>query len=86
VISGGDPSGGGDPNDAGGGVLASLGKGLPSVEGEHGCLIPLLSSIDDKTRAGERNPKQEETRKRNARWFPTWNEGDIYSLGGIVPL
>jgi hypothetical protein len=41
----GDPSGGGDPDGAGGGVLVSLGDGLPSLEGEHERLMPLLSSI-----------------------------------------
>jgi hypothetical protein len=56
-ISDGDPDGGGDPNGAGGRVLASLGEGLPSAEGEHGRLVHLLSSIASKSRAGERNPK-----------------------------
>jgi hypothetical protein len=41
----GDPGGGRDPDGAGGGVLASPGKGLPPAEGEHSCLVPLLSSI-----------------------------------------
>jgi hypothetical protein len=31
-ISDGDPSGGGDPDGVGGGVLALLGEGLPSAE------------------------------------------------------
>jgi hypothetical protein len=44
-ISDGDPDGGGDPDDADGGVLVSLGDGLPSLEGEHERLVPLLSSI-----------------------------------------
>jgi hypothetical protein len=43
--SDGDTDGGGDLDDASGGVLASLGRGLPSVEGEHSRLMPLLSSI-----------------------------------------
>jgi hypothetical protein len=34
----------------------------------------------------ERNPKREETGRQNARWLLEWNEGDIYSLGGIMPL
>jgi hypothetical protein len=41
-ISDGDPSGGGDSDGAGEGVLVSLGDGLPSLEGEHKCLVPLL--------------------------------------------
>jgi hypothetical protein len=41
----GDPDRGGDPDGTGGGVLVSLGDGLPSLEGEHECLMPLLSSI-----------------------------------------
>jgi hypothetical protein len=86
VIFDEDPGGGGDSDSAGGGVLASLGEGLPSAEGQHGRLVPLLSSIESKLRVGERNPKQEDTRKRNVRWFPAWNEGDIYSPGGIMPL
>jgi hypothetical protein len=32
--SGGDPNGGGDPEGAGGGVRASFGDGLPSLEEE----------------------------------------------------
>jgi hypothetical protein len=64
--SGGDPSGGGDPEGVGGGVGTLLGAGLPSLEGEHERLVPLLSSIVLKRRKRERkiNPKQEE---RNAR-------------------
>jgi hypothetical protein len=41
----GDPGGGGDSDGVGGGVLASPGKGLLSVEGERSRLVPLLSSI-----------------------------------------
>jgi hypothetical protein len=44
-ISNGDPGGGGDLDGAGGGVLVSLGDGLPSLEGERECLVPLLFSI-----------------------------------------
>jgi hypothetical protein len=44
-ISDGDPGGGGDPDGASGGVLVSLVDGLPSLEGEHERLVPLLSSI-----------------------------------------
>jgi hypothetical protein len=41
----GDPGGSGDPDGVGGGVSMSSGKGLPSAEGEHLRLMPLLSSI-----------------------------------------
>jgi hypothetical protein len=44
----GDPGSGGDPDDVGGGVLVSLGGGLPSTEGERSHLRPLLSSIIEK--------------------------------------
>jgi hypothetical protein len=44
-ISDGDLGGSGDPDGVSGGVLASLGEGLPSAEGKHGRLVPLLSSI-----------------------------------------
>jgi hypothetical protein len=44
-ISDGDPGGGRDLDGAGRGVLASLGEGLSSAEGERECLVPLLSSI-----------------------------------------
>jgi hypothetical protein len=44
-ISDGDSGGGGDPSDAGGGVLVSLGDGLPSLEGEREGLVTLLSFI-----------------------------------------
>jgi hypothetical protein len=40
-----DPGGGRDPDGASDGVLASLGRGLPSAEGERSRLMPLLSSI-----------------------------------------
>jgi hypothetical protein len=43
-ISNGDPDGGGDLDGADGGVLALLGEGLPTVVGERGRLVPLLSS------------------------------------------
>jgi hypothetical protein len=50
----------GEPDGAGGGVLASSGKGLPSMEGECSHLMPLLSSIGgwQTTREG-RTLKQE---------------------------
>jgi hypothetical protein len=44
-ISDRDPGSGGDLDGTGGGVLVSLGEGLPSVEGEREHLVPLLSSI-----------------------------------------
>jgi hypothetical protein len=56
-ISDGDPGGDGDPDGTGGGVLASLGNGLPSGEGECSRLMPLWSSIDGEQRAREENPK-----------------------------
>jgi hypothetical protein len=46
-ISDGDPGGCGDLDGTDGGVLASLGEGLPSVEGERERLVSLLSSIGD---------------------------------------
>jgi hypothetical protein len=49
----GDPDGGGDPDDTGGGVLTSLGEGLSSREGERSRLMPLWSSIDGEQRARE---------------------------------
>jgi hypothetical protein len=63
---------------ADGGVGTMLGTGLPSLEGERECLVPLLSSIILKQRRRERkvNPKQEE---KNARWLLAQDEGDIYS-------
>jgi hypothetical protein len=63
VISDGDSGGGGDPGSASGGVLVSLGEGLPSTEGEHGRLVPFFSSITSKPRAGKRNTKREGTKK-----------------------
>jgi hypothetical protein len=51
VISDGDPSGGGDPDRVGGGVLVSLGEGVPSAEGERGRLVPFLSFIANESRA-----------------------------------
>jgi hypothetical protein len=44
-ISDGDPDGDKDPDGIGGGVFASSGRGLPSVEGERSRLTSLLSSI-----------------------------------------
>jgi hypothetical protein len=55
-ISDGDPGAGGDSDGTDGGVLASLGEGLPSGEGERSRLIPLWTSIDGEQRARERGP------------------------------
>jgi hypothetical protein len=63
----GDPGDGGDTDDTDRGVLASLGVGLPSVEGEHSHLRPLLSSIVGKQRARERNLSKRKTRERRKR-------------------
>jgi hypothetical protein len=54
--SNGDPSGGGDPEGADGGIGALLRDGLPSLE-ERARLVPLLSSIVHKRRARKVNPK-----------------------------
>jgi hypothetical protein len=43
--SSGDPGGSEDPDNAGGGVKTLLGTEEPSLEGERGRLVPLLSSI-----------------------------------------
>jgi hypothetical protein len=59
----GDPSGGGDPEGARGGVGALLGNGLSSLEGERACLVSLLFSIVCKWRARKINPKQERKNK-----------------------
>jgi hypothetical protein len=44
-ISNRDPCGGGDLDGTDGGVLASLGEELPSIEGELERMVHLLSSI-----------------------------------------
>jgi hypothetical protein len=44
-ISDRDPAGDRDLDGIDGGVLVSLGEGLPSAEGERERLVPLLSSI-----------------------------------------
>jgi hypothetical protein len=56
------------------------------MEGERSRLVPLLSSIVGKQIARDRNPKQEETEKRNARWFSVGNERYIYSLSSVAPF
>jgi hypothetical protein len=61
--SSGDVSGGGDLEGADDEVLAPSGDGLPSLEGERACLVPLLSSINCKRRVWKVNPRQE--RKKN---------------------
>jgi hypothetical protein len=45
-MSGGECTGGGDPDRDGGGVGALLGEDDPSLEGERGRLRFFLSSID----------------------------------------
>jgi hypothetical protein len=80
--SDGDPGGGGDLDGVGGGVLASLGVGLSSVEREHSHLRPLLSSIVGKQRARDRNPKLKEVKeKEKASWFPAWNRWVFITQG-----
>jgi hypothetical protein len=56
--SSGDVSDGGDPDGAGGGVLALSSAGLPSLEGEQARLVPLLSSIDCRWRTRKVNPSK----------------------------
>jgi hypothetical protein len=65
-ISDGDPGGGGDLDGAGGGVLASLGEGFPSMERERSHLMPLWSSIDGE-QIGKRGGTLEQTKERNGR-------------------
>jgi hypothetical protein len=64
----------------------SLAAGLPSAEGEHSRLMPLLPSIVDKLRTREETLNKEETKERNERWFSAGNKGDIYSREGTIPL
>jgi hypothetical protein len=61
--SNGDVSSGGDPDGAGGRVLAPSADGLSSLKGERARLVSLLSSIDCKWRTRNVNPNQE--RKEN---------------------
>jgi hypothetical protein len=56
VTSDGDSGGGGEPEDAGGGVEALLNDGVPSLERECGCLVPVLSSIVLKQRKRKVKP------------------------------
>jgi hypothetical protein len=55
--SDGDFSGRSDSVGADGGVLAPLGDGLPSLEGERARLVPLLFSIDGERRSRKVNPR-----------------------------
>jgi hypothetical protein len=66
-----DSGGGGDPDGADSGVLVLLGGVLPPVEGEYSHLMPLLSFIVGKQRARERNPKQEEDKKKKCEIVPS---------------
>jgi hypothetical protein len=56
-ISDGDPGGDGDPDGTDGGVLVSLGEGLPFREGERSRLMPLWSFINGEQRAREGEPQ-----------------------------
>jgi hypothetical protein len=68
-ISDGDPDGGGDLDGVSGGVLVSLGDGLPSLEGEPSVWYlscpPLLASREQE----RRTLKASEKEKRTARWL-----------------
>jgi hypothetical protein len=55
----------------------SLGEVLPSIEGEHEHLIPLLSSIGGQQRAREETLRKLE--RWDARWLSTPDEWGIYS-------
>jgi hypothetical protein len=57
-ISDGDPGGDGDPDGTDGGVFASLGERLPSIEGECERLVRLLSFIGGYQKVREKNPKK----------------------------
>jgi hypothetical protein len=59
----------GDPEGAGGGVLAPLGDGLFSLEIERARCVPLLSSIDCKR--GARKVNLGEKERRYAIWLST---------------
>jgi hypothetical protein len=65
--SDGDSDGRGDLDGTGGGVLVSLGEGLPSVEGERERLVSLLSSIDGKRGQAEQTLSEGREGKRNVR-------------------
>jgi hypothetical protein len=68
-ISDGDPDGGGDLDGVSGGVLVSLGDGLPSLEGEPSVWYlscpPLLASREQERRMLKASEKE----KRTARWL-----------------
>jgi hypothetical protein len=78
-ISDGDPGGGRDPDDTDGGVLVSLGDGIPSLEGEREPLMPLLSSIVGLQRARKKNPKSKRKRNEDCEMIMSDDDGDIYS-------
>jgi hypothetical protein len=50
--------------------------------------MPLLPSIIEKQRTREEKEtlSKKGTKRRNVIWFPAGNEGDTYSLGGVMPL
>jgi hypothetical protein len=67
----GNPEGGGVLDCASGGVLASLVVGLPSMEGEHSRLMPLLPSIVGKQRMREGNPKRGRDEEKECEMVPS---------------
>jgi hypothetical protein len=66
--SAGDPRGDGVSDGVGGGVLALLAAGFPSMEGERSRLMSVLSSIVGKRRTKKETLSKKEMKKRNARW------------------
>jgi hypothetical protein len=83
-ISDRDPGGGRDPDGAGGGVLASLGEGLPYVEGERSRLMPLFPLLV--VSRGQERGTLKQIKEMNGRWFSVRNEGDIYSREDVILL
>jgi hypothetical protein len=66
--SAGDPRGDGVSDGVGGGVLALLAAGFPSMEGERSRLMSILSSIVGKRRTKKETLSKKEMKKRNVRW------------------
>jgi hypothetical protein len=64
----------------------SLGDGLPSLEGERECLVPLLSSIVGYREQERRTLKASGKEKRITRWLSAQDDGDIYSQRSIARL
>jgi hypothetical protein len=67
----GDPGGDGVPYGVSGGVLALLAVGLPSAEGEHSRLMPLLLSIVEKQRTREGNPWRGRDEEKKCEMVPS---------------